>query len=263
MAFSLVIITHNEESNIQRCIESVPIADEVIVVDSGSIDATVSIAQRLGAKVHNQNWLGFGPQKNHGMSLAANDWILSLDADEALSAAALSELEDLCSRELDPRSAYSFPRMTYLMGRGLRYGGHYPDRQIRFFHRSNAKWSDDQVHEKLLHSQHLKLKSDILHWSFPSIQQQIATINKYSSLRADSWWKAGRRASVVYILVKPWLKFMQSYFFKLGFLDGLPGLEAAVVGSFSYFLRLAKLRELEAKEGQKSSRTHCAKAHKP
>lgn len=142
-----------------------PMASEVIVVDSGSTDSTVSIAKAMGAQVHHQSFLGFGPQKNYGVQLAQNDWILSLDADEALSAEAVLALQGVCSNPLSSEDAFSFPRLTFLMGRGLRYGGHYPDRQVRFFNRQTAKWSDDDVHEKLVFKNHRKLKGDILHLS--------------------------------------------------------------------------------------------------
>ena len=215
------------------------------MLDSGSTDSTLKIAKECGAQVHQQTWLGFGPQKNKAADLASHDWILCLDADEALSEGARTSLSALCLQNPQSDLAFSFPRMTFHLGRGLRYGGNYPDRQTRFYNKSVARWSADPVHEKLIAPAKRKLSGDILHWSFRNVEHQIATINKYSTLRAQAWAKKGKRASLAKILFKPWAKFIQNYFFKLGFLDGFAGFQVAVVGAFSYFLRLVKLRELQ------------------
>lgn len=243
---SLVIITLNEQNNIKRCIESVSFADDVLILDSGSTDQTKEIAIQLGARVIHQDWLGFGKQKQKAVELAKNDWVLSLDADEALSPEASQEIKELFQTSaLNEDTVYSFPRLTFHLGRPLLHGGNYPDRQRRLFNRKHTRWSDEDVHEKLICKKSIKLNGRILHWSFRDIEHQIQTINKYSSLRAQMWLKQGKSASLFRIIYKPISKFIESYFFKLGFLDGYVGFEVAVVSSVSYFLRLTKLRELK------------------
>lgn len=242
--FSLAIITLNEERNIERCIRSVPFANDVVVLDSGSQDRTIEIARRMGARVSTGPWRGYGKQKTRAAALGQYDWVLSLDADEALSEEAQESLKELLEKgELD-KAAYSFPRKTWHLGRWLKHGGCYPDRQLRFFNKAQCQWTDSEVHEELKAPSVGKLRGDINHWSFLNVAHQVNTINKYSGLRALDMSRSGKKFGYIKLLVKPFSRFMQNYFFKLGFLDGLAGFEVAMVSSFSYFLRLIKLKEL-------------------
>lgn len=248
--FSLAIITLNEENNLERCIKSVPFADEVVVLDSGSTDKTIDLARRLGARVALEPWRGFAKQKTRAAALCKHTWVLSLDADEALSPEAQSELKALLETELT-EDAYSFPRLTQHLGKWLRHGGAYPDRQVRFFNKTSAKWSDTEVHEKIEAGKIKKLKSDIFHWPFPTIDSQVLTINRYSALRAKEMFNKGKRFSLLKLAIKPISKFFEVYILKRGFLDGLAGLEVAYISAFSYFLRWIKLYEYQKLQDSK------------
>lgn len=248
---SLVIITLNEEKAIERCIRSVPFADEVIVVDSGSTDQTVSLAQKCGAKVINEKWRGYAKQKIFATEQAKNDWVLSLDADEALSPELLNEMTQLLQNkklfEQNNIDAFVMPRLTQHLGVWLRHGGMYPDYQTRLFNKSRAHWLDTHVHEKIIAKNVVRLNGPIWHWSFENISHQIETINKYSSLRAQDFQAKGKSFSCFKMIGKMLSKFFECYVIKQGFRDGRVGLIVSVVSSFATFLRWAKLYELELK----------------
>lgn len=239
---SLVIITLNEEKNIERCIRSVPFAVDIVVVDSGSEDKTLEIAKRCGARIFQEPWKGFYKQKVRATALARHDLVLSLDADEALSEAAQEELRALLDTEtLD--AAYEFPRVTYHLRRWMLHGGNYPDRQIRLFDRKRANWLEAEVHERVLCKTKTLMKSAILHWPFADIGEQVNTINRYSALRAVDFEKSGKKFSAFKMVTKTISKFIESYVMKQGFRDGIPGLITSMNTSFSTFLRWAKLYE--------------------
>lgn len=243
LPISLVIITLNEEANIARCIQSVPFADEVIILDSGSRDKTLEIARGFnGVRSFYEPWQGYAKQKIKATSLAKNDWVLSLDADEALSEEAVREIVELfkTSHSCD---AYTLPRKNWYCGKWMRHGGMYPDYQTRLFRRSLARWTESEVHEHVVAKNNKKLKSPILHWSFKNIVHQIETINRYSSLRAVDFEKQGKKFSASKMFVKTISKFFETYILKRGFLDGVQGLMVSFVSAFATFLRWAKLYE--------------------
>lgn len=268
-AISLAIITLNEEKNIERCITSVPFVDEVIVVDSGSRDRTAELARGLGAKVINNPWQGYAKQKIFATSLCKNDWVLSLDADEALSPGLTKEILELLSnsdffkentKEKTEEStkentveAYAMPRLTHHLGMWMRHNGMYPDFQTRLYNRKHAYWLDINVHERVVAKNITKLKQPILHWSFDGIAHQIETINKYSSLRARDFQNKGKKFSRLKMVGKMLSKFFETYVLKQGFRDGVPGLIVSVVSSFSTFLRWAKLYEIEMNTNKENS----------
>lgn len=241
---SLVIITKNEAKNIERCIQSVSFADEVIVVDSGSTDSTVDIARKLGAKVFIEEWPGYFLQKKKATSYAKYEWVLSLDADEALSPELHAEIEKLLylSRK-DDYDAYSLPRKSFHLGRWICHGGWFPDRQVRLFQKQRAEWQGGEVHEHV-HAQRMgRLHQPILHWVFEDLSDQVDTNNKYSTLGALDLLKKKKRPSLSKLIVKPIFKFLEVYFVKKGFLDGMPGFIIAVGAAYSMFLKYAKLWE--------------------
>ena len=243
---SLVVITLNEEKNIERCLKSVPFAQDIVVVDSGSQDRTVEIAQKLGARVIQQPWLGFSKQKTFAAQQARHDWVLSLDADEALDEKALEKILQLSKDDFSQFDGFEFYRRNFHLGRWLKYGGQYPDRQIRLFHRLKAQWTNVEVHERIEAPKAKALKVDILHWPFPNgVRDQVSTLNRYSDLRAVDFAKKGKTFAVVKMLLKSVSKFIELYFLKRGFLDGVPGLIVALVSTFATFLRWVKLYELQ------------------
>jgi glycosyltransferase involved in cell wall biosynthesis len=240
---SVVIITKNEQNNIQRCMDSVAWADEIIVYDSGSTDATVEIAKKLGGKVTVGEWMGFGPTKKHATLLANNDWILSLDADEEVSHELKKEIQGKMSG-LRPEVGYRLPRLSNYLGRWIYYGGWYPDYQLRLFNREHSQWSDDYIHEKVKSKYTEKLSNNLNHYVFKNISHQVETNNRYSTLQAIEMKNKGKTFSWFHFFTKPTVKFLECYLLKLGFLDGWVGYLIARNAAYSVFLKWAKLREL-------------------
>ena len=239
-----VIITLNEEANLARCIKSMDFLSEVVVVDSGSTDQTVAIARSLGARVLEHAWMGFGPQKRFAVEQAVNDWVLCLDADEEISLQLKREIEKKFS-ELNPRVGYRLPRMSHYLGNWIHYGGWYPDRQLRLFHRKHSQWNLQTIHEKVESLQTAELKSEIFHYVFSGVSEQVQTNDRYSSLQAEKAFQSGLRFSYFYLVTKPWIKFLECYLLKRGILDGFPGFVIAVNAAHSVFIRWVKIWELE------------------
>ena len=236
----MVIISLNAAGAIEGCLRSARFAGEILVVDSGSSDATVAIAERHGARVVHQPWLGFGPQKQFAVERAAHDWVLCLDTDERVS----PELAEAIGRIMraPAHTAYAMPRRNRFMGRWLAHGEGYPDWSLRLFHRGYANWSDDVVHEKVVSAGKVgRLQGDLLHESAEDIAAYIGKQNSYTSLQAERLYRAGRRATPLQVIGSPLARFLRFYIFRLGFLDGLAGFSHIAIGSFASFLKYAKL----------------------
>ena len=251
LPISLVVITLNEEKNIERCLRSVPWASEIIILDSYSQDNTVNIAHLLGARIYQEKWKGYGPQKTSAVDKAKNDWILSLDADEALSPELAQEIYNRWPK-YNSMAGYLIPRKSFHLGRWINFGGWYPDYQLRFFHRSSAKWNSGSIHEKVQVVNQEKLKNPILHWVFESLSDQVMTNDKYSSLQATEMANSMKRFTLWRLLFKPFTKFIETYLWKLGMLDGMPGFLISISAAYSVFLKWAKLWENE--KNQKTER---------
>lgn len=249
LPISLVVVTKNEEKNIERCLRSVPFASDILVLDSGSHDRTVEIAKKLGARVFEQPWLGFGAQKNKAAELANYDWILSLDADEALSSDLVQEIEAQ-ARALKDQAAYRFPRKSFYLGRWILHGGWYPDYQVRLYHRQFSRWSEESIHEKIISHSVETMKNPIEHFVFHDIRHHIETNNRYSTIQAENHFAKKQRFYFWRLLLKPLIKFFECYFIKMGFLDGMPGFFIAVGAAYSVFIRWAKVKELEMKDSK-------------
>jgi glycosyltransferase involved in cell wall biosynthesis len=241
---SLVVITFNEEPNIERCLKSVPFADDIVVVDSFSQDKTVEIAKNLGARVFQEKWRGYGPQKAFATEQARHPWVISLDADEALSPELQQEILERFS-SLDPDTGYLTPRRSFHMGRWIDHGGWFPDYQLRLFNKSKAQWNSADVHEKVQVSKEVRLSKPILHWVFDDLSDQVITNDRYSTLGAKQLHARGKKFLLIKLLVKPLSKFLETYLWKRGFLDGLPGFVISIGAAYSVFLKFAKLWELE------------------
>jgi glycosyltransferase involved in cell wall biosynthesis len=250
---SAVIITYNEEQNIERCLNSVKsLADEIIVLDSYSTDRTVEIARSLGTIVHQERFRGYIGQKNHAMELATHNYILSLDADEALDdkliASILKEKKNLYHR------AYSMNRCTSYCGRFLRHGLWYPDKKIRLFDRRIAQWGGLNPHDKIILEKGFKihhLNGDILHYAFDTVEDFVWRNNRISSIAAVSLYNTGKRSSLYRMLVHPSWAFINGYFLRLGFLDGFEGFSFAVNISHQVFLKYSKLYKMYRQSKQK------------
>jgi glycosyltransferase involved in cell wall biosynthesis len=214
------------------------------VLDSFSKDGTEEIARAFPKVRFAQHAFdGHVQQKNRALALCKNEWVLSLDADERVSPELRAEIAAVEPGEV---AGFRIPRLTYAMGRPIRHGGWYPQAKIRLFRRSRARWVGENPHDYLtVDGRAGALRGDIVHHSFRDLSDQIDTVNRFSSIVAFGRHARGRRFGLVRALVKPIAKFVEVYLLKLGFLDGFPGLTVAVASSFSAFLKVAKLYELE------------------
>ncbi len=246
IALSVTIITLNEEANIARALESVKWASEVVIYDSGSKDKTIEIAKKMGAKVFEGPWLGFGPTKRKITEAARHDWILSIDADEEVPADLVEEIRQKLST-LNPEYAYQIPRLSKYLNTWVYYGGWYPDRQTRLFNRKHSNWDMALIHEKVQASNLESLTQHFHHYVFKDIDHQVQTNNKYSSLQAQEMLARGKKFSWFHFLTKPYVKFIECYFLKLGILDGWVGYVIARNAAYSVFMKWAKFRELTRK----------------
>ena len=241
---TLVIITKNAEDHIEKCITSACWIEHKIVVDSGSTDNTVEIANRAGAKVIHQDWLGFGPQKQFAVMQAPTDWVLCLDADEFLSPELSKSLQALFEQK-ELSDAFKFPRSNKFLGRFLKHGEGYPDWSLRLFNKTKARWSEDLVHEKVIAiSEPLKmgeLVGDLMHESSESISHYIDKQNRYTDIQAKLMIESGKKVSCFRLIFSPLMRFVKFYFVKRGFLDGLPGFVHITIGCFATFLKYLKV----------------------
>ncbi|HIJ84431.1 MAG: Glycosyltransferase family 2 protein [Magnetococcales bacterium] len=237
---SVVLITRNAGTVLEPCLESVDFADEIVLIDSGSEDNTLEIAWKHNARTLYQPWLGYGPQKHFAVSQAAHDWVLCLDADERVSdQLRASILETLKNPGY---KAYRFPRRNRFLGRWLAHGEGYPDLSLRLFQRNFASWSEDPIHEKVHTKEPIgQLSGDLYHESEQSLADYLTKQNLYTSLQAEQIHQSGRPFHASRILLSPLVRFIRFYFFRLGFLDGLPGLIHISLGTFNSFLKYAKV----------------------
>jgi len=245
LPLSATIITRNEENKIKQCIDNLNFCDEIIVVDSGSEDKTVTIATDAGAQVISQPWLGYGPQKQFAVEQATHDWVLCIDADEVVSKSLRQSIEQAFTSN-PTVSGFSMPRCNHFLGRPLRHGEGYPDLSVRLFNRHKGKWSDDSVHEKVIVSGAVEqLTGDILHYSEDNLFSYIAKQNEYTSLQAQQLYERGKRNGVLKSIFSPAFRFIKFYLIRLGFLDGYPGLIHILIGCFNTFSKNVKLVELQ------------------
>ena len=243
VTLSVVVITYNEESNIGRLLESTRQADEHIVLDCGSTDRTLEIARTFGALTFTENWKGYSAQKNSAIEKASGDWVLSLDADEAVEPELMEEIRRVI--ELDsPVSGYYMPRKNYFLGRWIRHGGFYPDRKLRLFRR--GRFVERPVHEVVqVDGPTGMLNHALLHNAYPTLEGYIQHMNRYSSLGAEIVAAGGRGGfSVLNIVINPLATFVYNYFFRLGLLDGREGLLLNLYHSAYVSWKYAKAWEL-------------------
>jgi len=243
LPITVAIIALNASTQIGECLASVGFADEVLVVDSGSSDATVEIARRHGARVETRQWLGFGRQKQYAVSIAKHDWVLCLDVDERVTERLAASVRAAFAGSR--YHAYRLARRNRFLGRWLAHGEGYPDWTVRLFHRAHASWSNDEVHEAVLTTAEVgRLDGDLLHDSAQDIASYMAKQNRYTSLHAESLYRQGVRASYWRLFTSPLARFVKFYFMRLGFLDGGPGFAHIVIGCNNSFHKYLKLIEL-------------------
>ncbi|MEN8223740.1 MAG: glycosyltransferase family 2 protein [Bacteroidota bacterium] len=244
---SAVIITLNEERNIGRCIDSLSdVADDILVVDSGSTDLTETICKKKGVRFFFHEWEGYLEQKNYANDLAENPWILSVDADEALS----KELrESILAIKNDLKAdGYEMNRLTNYCGKWIRHGGWYPDRKLRLFHRDKFEWGGERIHEtvvmKMANVHISRLKGDLQHYSYYNISDHIAQANHFTNMTAELAVDKGKKAPFLKIIFSPIVKFVRDYFIRLGFLDGYYGYIVCRISAQASFMKYSKIRQI-------------------
>jgi glycosyltransferase involved in cell wall biosynthesis len=244
---SVAIITLNAASQLAACLDSARFADEIVVVDSGSTDGTQALAERLGARVIQQEWLGFGRQKQFAVEAARHDWVLCLDADERVTPALQASME--IALQSPSTAAFRFPRCNRFLGRYLKHGEGYPDRSLRLFDRRQARWSNDAVHEKVETDCPIgDLAGDLLHDSAESLASYLTKQNRYTTLAAEMALAAGKRANFGRIAFSPLIRFIKFYVVRQGFRDGLPGLIHIAIGCFNTFMKYSKMLERQSSD---------------
>ena len=259
LALTVAIITRNAGAQLGACLASVAFAGEVVVVDSGSTDDTLDIARRHGARVDTKEWLGFGRQKQHAVSIAKNEWVLCLDADERVSERLARSIREAFGGQR--YRAYRMSRRNRFLGRWLNHGEGYPDWTVRLFHRAHASWSNDEVHEAVLTTAEVgRLDGDLLHDSAEDIAAYIAKQNRYTTLHAEALYKQGVRAGYWRLVASPLARFVKFYFLRLGFLDGGPGFAHIAIGCGNAFQKYLKLIELQKHGG--ADEAHGAKGER-
>jgi glycosyltransferase involved in cell wall biosynthesis len=241
-----VIITQDEERNIGRCLESLrEVADEVVVVDSGSTDKTEEICRGYGVRFEHHEWAGYSGQKNYANSLATHPWLLSIDADEALSPELRSRLLQMKEAGFDTDTVYSFNRLANYCGRWIRHCGWYPDRCVRLWHAGTATW-DGLVHEELRYSKevrHAVVEGDMWHYSYYTVDEHARRTVKYAAMAGEKAYGQGRRFNGSIGMKVAWT-FLRNYLFRLGFMDGKTGYVVCKMSAFYTLIKYAKLREL-------------------
>jgi glycosyltransferase involved in cell wall biosynthesis len=241
-----IIITYNEASNLEDCLTSLQgLVQQIVVLDSGSTDATLQIAHRFGAIVKSTTqWCGFGHQKNLALDLATTDWVLSIDADERLSPELAHEIQSVLTRP-NPAQCYAMPRLSWYCGRFIRHSGWYPDFVERLFLRGTARFSDDLVHERLLYAgEAARLQHHLVHYSFRDFSQVLQKLDRYSTASAQQAFNRGKRATFASALSHGAWAFVRTYLLKAGFLDGAQGFALAVSNAEGTYYKYLKIWQL-------------------
>ncbi len=241
----------DEEENVAECLMSADFAEEQIVVDSHSKDLTRERAASCGARVIERDWAGHVEQKNFAIGQAKHDWVLCLDADERISPELRASILAALERS-DLPDGFEMARRTWYLDRWIRRGGWYPDRKIRLFRRSKARWGGENPHDRVhLDGRVERLEGDLLHYSYRSISDHIRTIDRFTTIAAREKHAAGKRAGLFDLTLRPVGKFLSMYLLKLGFLEGFTGLIVAGTGAYYVFLKYAKLWELGRIRGER------------
>jgi glycosyltransferase involved in cell wall biosynthesis len=242
---SVTIITKNEAADIADAIESVRWADEIVVVDSESSDDTVTIARRYTGRVIVRAWPGYVAQKNYAASIASHDWILSLDADERVTAVLAEEIRSRLAGTPE-HAAYRMPRVTWHLGRWIRTTDWYPDDQLRLYDRRTAEWTGRYVHEGVtVRGTVGRLQGELQHFAFRGIGDHLETIDRYTSYAARQMHESGRRAHLLQLVFHPPLAFLRNYVLRGGLREGAAGFVISAMNGYYVFLKFAKLWELQ------------------
>jgi glycosyltransferase involved in cell wall biosynthesis len=236
---SAIVITRNEAANIGECLDSLAFCDERIVVDCGSTDATVEIARGKGARVEFHEWRGFGPQKNHALALATGTWVLSIDADERVTAELAAAIKAaIAAGDAD---AWEFPRLSSFCRRQMRHAGWYPDYVLRLFRRGKARFDDVIVHERVICAGVVKrLDPPLIHHPVARLEDALSRMDRYSTASAAAIVASGRKVSFLTGIGHGLYSFLRTYVLRAGFLDGAEGFLLAVANAEGSYYRYMK-----------------------
>jgi len=244
---SVVLITLNEEKRLELCLRSLPRGAEVVVLDSGSTDATVALARRNGARVESRAFTNYSEQKNAAIALATRPWVLSLDADEALGPRLSAEIARVTTSQESGVAGFRLRRRLVFMGRHLRFGKT-SDAPLRLFRRGQGRF-ESAIHEKLVLADTAsvgRLGGELLHYSYEDLSDYFSRFNLYTTRVAENHQREGRAMPVGLLhVLRPWTEFLTRYVLRLGFLDGYPGYTYALLSSLYTYVKYAKLKELE------------------
>jgi glycosyltransferase involved in cell wall biosynthesis len=244
---SVAIIAKDEAQNLPACLESVGFAEQIVVVDSGSTDGTAEIAKNFGCQVFNEPWRGFGAQKQFAIDRCTHPWVLLLDADERVPAVTASTIRNIVDADSEETAGYSFPRKNFFQGRWIRHLWG-KDRVVRLFRKTRGRMTEARVHEAVeVKGPVNALDVPLEHYTESSLSKLLLKLDHYTTLGAQEAYEGGKRASVWTAAGVAFFAFLQSYFLKRGFLDGVQGLTLSVAESVSRFFKYAKLSELNAK----------------
>lgn len=242
---SVVLMVKNEADNLPRALQSVKFADEIIVADTGSTDNTMELAQQLGANVVSCQWQGFGPTKVDALSHATEQWVLSLDADEEITAELAEQIRHVVNDSANEYAAYRLTRQANFLGRWIRHSGWYPDYVVRLYRNGQARMSDDPVHERIVTDGKVDTLTGILrHFTDPTIDHYLEKMRIYARLSAEALFAQGRRCHWWDLVVRPPFMFFKTYILKRGFLDGWQGLALAFFSAVHVFTKYANLKML-------------------
>lgn len=242
---SVIIITKNEAANIRACLQSVAWADQIVVVDSGSSDETVQICRELGAQVHVHDWPGFGMQKNRALSYATHEWVFSIDADERVTPELRSQLEQAMAE--GSKDGYYLPRLSQFCGVFIHHSGWYPDYVLRLFRRSRGRFSNDIVHERVIvEGETGRLTTPLLHYSYLDQTDVRRKTEQYASAGAKQMFENGKTATFAAAPLRAAWAFVRTYILRLGFLDGIAGLNVALMNFRTTWLKYRLLRTMRA-----------------
>ncbi len=245
LPISVVIIAKNEAARINDCLASVAWAAERVVVDDGSSDETVALAQRMGARVLSRRMDIEGRHRNWAYEQATQPWVLSLDADERVTPELAEEIRRLFAGT-PPYDAYTMPRRNFIGTYWLRYGGWYPSAQLRLFQRGVFRYEEAEVHPRAICDRAWgNLRGDLVHYSYADISDFMAKLNNQTTREAAKWHRTGRRMGLGVVLWRAADRFVRAYVFKQGYRDGFLGLMAALFGSWYQLLSYAKYWELQ------------------
>lgn len=243
---SACVITFNEEEKIQRCLESVQWCDEIVVLDSFSTDRTLEICRRYTDRVYQNEWLGYVGQRNLIREWAQSPWILFLDSDEEVSGGLRDEILAEFERGTGATAGYEFPRLVYYVGRWIRHGEWYPDVKLRLFRKAQGRAEGEEPHDRIVVTGPVRrLKNPIWHYTYDDLGDQVNTLNRFSGISARQRYVREKRFRWIDLLFRPPFRFVRSYLFKGGFLDGTHGFMIAVMNAYGTFAKYAKLWELE------------------